>query len=391
MKKEILKFYFLALNFFSYVNRKFYIVFIKLFYLFFNRFYKNKFKAQGIIIIVGSNSSNDINLISKRVKYYFKKYDFELITKKSFFLVFTNKIKLFYNFDELPFYFDEHFNFFSIDPLKNPNDAWVYHNCLNLINPCSEKVLYISRFTNIINKLKKEKAYIFGTGNSLNNIRDFNFKDGYVIVCNTIVKNKQTWDYLNPDALVAADALYHFSDSTFATNFRRDLLNRFQENDNFIFIYPIIFHNFLVEIYKDYEQRLVPIEMGDHKDFKDLFSSSFKFPSLGNVINLLIPIGMSLAKNIFLIGFDGRAPDDNDFWKNSDLHFYQENVYELKSLHPAFFNYYIPPGQENKYQAINHGDQLENNFIKAEKLDWKFISLSNSYTLSIQKRYVREN
>lgn len=391
MKKVLLNFYLFLTKFPNKLKRKFQVKFIEFFYIFYNNFYKRKIKVKSLKIIVGSNSLNDMTLMSNRFDFYFKNIDFEIVKKKSLFDVFSNKIKLYYNFDELPFYFNEHFNFFSVDPIKNPNDAWVYHNCLNLINPVLEKSHLFIKFQNIIDNKNKTKSYLFGTGNSLNNIREFNFQDGYIIVCNTIVKNKDTWNYLKPDIIVAADALYHFSDSTFAKKFRNDLLMRFKENNEFLFVYPIIFHNFIMNTFKEFENRLIPIGIGNHTNFKHLATSNFKFPNLGNVINYLVPIGMTFSKEIYLIGFDGRAPEDSDFWKNSDLHFYQQDVDELKKLHPAFFDFHIPVGNENKYHTNYHGDLLEENFVKAELKGWKFLSLNKSNTLPIQKRYVREN
>jgi hypothetical protein len=115
---------------------------------------------------------------------------------------------------------------------------------------------------------------------------------------------------------------------------------------------------------------------------------NFTLPAVDNVLNLLLlPMACALSKRVKLWGFDGRAPGDKDFWKNSSLHFYSEHVEELKTLHPAFFTAKIPKGAENNYVKTVHGEVLETLLSNAEKIGWEFQMLHPTHTETLRKRY----
>ena len=78
-------------------------------------------------------------------------------------------------------------------------------------------------------------------------------------------------------------------------------------------------------------------------------------------LTLLLPIATSLSKNVFLWGFDGRAPNATNFWVTSNNHSYPELMDGLRDAHPAFFNYYLPKGREGEYVTEVHGDLLDMN------------------------------
>jgi len=229
---------------------------------------------------------------------------------------------------------------------------------------------------------------VFGTGASLDLATNLITNDGYVVVCNTIVKDKVLWKYLDPDIIVAGDALYHFSDSNFAQKFRKDLIKCLENTLKTYFIFPSFFAPFLFQfIPENLHNRLIGIPPGTHKDISVDLINNFELPSSGNVLSyLLFPISATLSNRLYLFGFDGRANTDKNFWKNSDKHFYNDEVDELKENHPAFFELFLPSNNGLKYNNTFFGDTLEKALQMAEGKGFYIEMMHNSHTIPLQRR-----
>jgi hypothetical protein len=373
----------------------------KIKHLFIRLIYKIS-KAKTVCIIDGycNSEKNDFskrNIIINRVKFFFesnKIIKFKYHNKfKLLYLLLPGK-KFFFGIESIPKYFRRDYCFFNIDPYKSHYDGWEYHEVLSLNEPFTENLINNSfgKFNCFYRNLTKKqlsKTCLFATGPSLEKAINKNWDDFYKIVCNTIVKDKILWNHLQPDIIVAGDALYHFGDNLFAAEFRKDLSKRLEETRNTVFIYPSLFHPFVSKHFNKFEDRLIPIPIGNHNNICNILTENFCLPGLGNVLNLLLlPLGATFSKKIYFWGFDGRAPDDKDFWKNSDIHFYSDLVSDIKAKHPKFFDYYIPKGNEKKYVEDVHGDSLDIALTEAEKNGWEFKMLHFSYTAALQKRII---
>ena len=313
----------------------------------------------------------------------------------SFLYIFLrSKIKLYFGIDYPNFIFRPCFLFYNVDPFKNYQDGWLYHMILSKEDPHYKEEINKSkiRFNNFHNSMVEKrltKTYLFATGPSLKNAKGKMWNDGYKIVCNTIVKDSELWNYIRPDIIVAGDALYHFGDNLFASEFRKDLSKRLLETPETVFIYPSIFHTFVKRQFSSFIDRLIPIPVANNADIVRNLPERFELPSVGNVLNLLLlPVGMTLSKDIYLFGFDGRNPNDKDFWSNSSNHFYSDLVYDIKEKHPMFFEHFIPKGNEIKYVKDFQGDKLEEYLSNAEREGWNFYMMHYSYTPTLQKRIV---
>jgi hypothetical protein len=279
---------------------------------------------------------------------------------------------------------------FNIDSHTNHADGWSWSN---LAVTCSEKVtdplLIKKKFSTRIELLKKEnlsKCYLFGTGPSLGKANARDWSDGYRVVCNTIVRNKSLWNHIDPHFIVAGDTIYHFGHTRFAKTFRQDLALRLAETETF-FVYPDLFDPIVRREMNDFSERLIPIPVRSRNQIDQDLTVTFSLPGLGNVLPLLLlPVGCTLSKNIFLWGFDGRAPDDTLFWSNSATESYPELLDELKKAHPAFFDHYVPKEDPFKYVKNVHGDILENCLTNAEKNGFHFTMMHHSWTPVLQKR-----
>jgi len=280
---------------------------------------------------------------------------------------------------------------YSINFRQNPNDGFEWIKLASLcfdkpVNASDSKDRFISYFTEL-EKKHLDKCYIFGTGPSLEKASEYDWSDGYRVVCNTIVKDKKLWSHIQPDFFVAGDTIYHFGHTQFAKAFRKDLLKRLGETHTY-FLYPSIFHPIVQREFQEYSDRCLPVPMGIHKKIHTSLVENYSLPNFENVLNLmLLPLACTLSKNVYLWGFDGRKPDDKNFWSYSSNQFYPEYFLELQEAHPRFFSHHIPKNDQFNYIKRNLGDELDKNLTIAENEGFHFIMMHPSYTATLQKRY----
>lgn len=341
-------------------------------------------------IIINSAYPEKTKILLHRYFFYFP----NLPVKKTSLIrgLFSNDILLLYGFN---IYFIKFLSLFrkgiyNVDYDQNPMDEWRWNKALYYAeyakkDPSSEE--YFNRYIHGLLKEDKECCYIFGTGPSLEKAFEFNWSNGYRIVCNTIVGNKELWNHIDPHIIVAVDALYHFSDSAHAKLFRKDLYERLKET-NTAFMYPSIYHPIVIREFFEYSNRLFPIPEDGPGFFYSLFDD-FRLPSeLANVVTvMLIPVACTLSKTICLWGFDGRGPDDSNFWKNSHKSEYTSNIELLKSEHPAFFKFLVPDQNPFLYVHRVLGDQLDELLSDLENRGFTINMLHKSWTVPFQKRF----
>jgi hypothetical protein len=283
----------------------------------------------------------------------------------------------------------------DLDYETNPTDGWTLMNLGVALNGGSRRKAAVGAREILVDHVQKLKVdgprhvYIFGTGPSLQLAAERSFADGTTIVCNTIVRDPELWNHLEPAFLTAGDAIYHFGHTAHARAFRADALQRLQEsNGRTLFVYPSMFDVIVRSEFRDVQSLLVPIPWGEHTDLTVDLTKHFALPRFGNVLNaLLLPLGCTLSSDVRLWGFDGRGPNDSGFWANSDRHAYPELMQSIRDSHPAFFANSIPDGNEDKYVKQVHGDFLDERLTEAERRGFQFRMLHPSWTPTLQKRY----
>lgn len=236
---------------------------------------------------------------------------------------------------------------------------------------------------------ESDRTYVFGTGPSLARAIDHSFNDGYRIVCNTIVRDKELFNKLRPNFIVAGDAVYHFSYTEFAAAFRRDLIDRLINSETY-FVYPALFDVIVQREFKQITHQLIPIPIGALKKIENSLLVNFSLPNLGNVLPLLqLPMACTLSRKIYLWGFDGKSPGDNKnpFWANSEKHSYPELMHTLRAAFPGFFDHIVPLNDSSNYISRVHGDVLNECLRSAESDGYIFEMLHPSWTATLAMRY----
>lgn len=279
---------------------------------------------------------------------------------------------------------------YDVDNRHNPIDGWEW--CRFSKHGMKRSPVAVTahqRFLAKVRELKRldlPKSYVFATGPSLAKAGERTWSDGYRIVCNTIVRDAVLWKHVDPHFVAAGDAIYHFGFTDFARAFRADLLKRLAES-NAYFVYPDLFSAIVEREFAEFSDRLIPIPRGTHNNVANDLTRTFGLSGLGNVLNLLLlPLACTLSRNVYLWGFDGRAPDDKLFWSNSSLHSYPELMPSLQHAHPAFFDHYVPPDNPSRYAQSVHGEGLDDALRAAEADGFRFVMMHDSWTPALQRR-----
>lgn len=274
-----------------------------------------------------------------------------------------------------------------VDRFSDKWDGWSYIRVrTRLLEHQPDNLEYANRFIAYLDSLPRfDKCYVFGTGPSLALADDLDFSDGYRIVCNTIVKDHTLLDRLRPHFIVAGDAIYHFGYTTFAYAFRSDLVHLLQSQD-ILFVYPDLFDEIVRrELYLVRSKLVaVPICSSAGIRFNLDLRGAFCLPRVGNVLNLLLlPLASTLAKRVYLLGFDGRAPTDKHFWKYSDRHTYNEHFTALQRAHPAFFSV----NDYRDYQRLYMDEEAERLFSEGERVGIQYIPMTPSFSEALARRW----
>jgi len=181
-----------------------------------------------------------------------------------------------------------------------------------------------------------DKGYVFGTGPSLDRAFEFNFGNGFRVVCNSIVKNKELLNHIKPHLLVFADPVFHFSPCMYSAEFRRLMREAVDEYQCYVMV-PDISVPLLVAHFPDLKGKIIGMpRRGKKLNFPG--ENDFFVPVTRNILTMLmLPVASSVAREIYIIGADGRKPDENYFWKHSFSSQFGNLMQTAFDTHPSFF------------------------------------------------------
>jgi hypothetical protein len=227
------------------------------------------------------------------------------------------------------------------------------------VQPCSTIAAWREQSRANLARLKDKlslfsKAYLFGTGPSLSRAPEYDVGDGVRIVCNTIVKNTALLDHIRPNLIIAADADFHYGCSRYADQFRRDLLAGI-ERTGAMFACPEVHVPLMLHHFPDLARRIIGVPVVGGRLNLDL-TEAFWVAARDNVlVQFLIPLGCTLARQIHLLGFDGKKPGDQKFGSHDPARQYGPLLKTVEQCHPAFFDFRNrAPGMPYAHPTVEH-------------------------------------
>jgi hypothetical protein len=87
-------------------------------------------------------------------------------------------------------------------------------------------------------QVRSPRAYVLGTGPNLEQAAERDFSDGDCIIANSIIKNRDLMQRLDPIGVCACDPIFHAGVSLYAAEFRQTLIEAMDEYPRMFFFAP---------------------------------------------------------------------------------------------------------------------------------------------------------
>jgi DNA-binding ferritin-like protein (Dps family) len=228
-------------------------------------------------------------------------------------------------------------------------------------------------------------SYVFATGPSLDDVFNIEIpEDVLTIICNSIVRNEELLEHLQPDILVFADPVFHFGPSKYAHKFRQDAIEVLREY-NCKAVIPSQYHSLLAGHYPELSNQFIGINSVPADDPIYPTSDQLEVMQTANIMTLyMLPIATSLTDDVRIVGADGREEDESYFWKHSDTAQYDNKLMKtVVKTHPSFFRDRI---YEDYYDQ--HVQTLTEMIEYWERDGIQFRNLTHSYIPCLSQRRV---
>ena len=236
------------------------------------------------------------------------------------------------------------------------------------------------------------KAYVFGTGPSLDLASEFDYSGGFRVVCNSIVKNKTLLRHIKPHLLTFADPVFHFSPCHYSAEFGRMVLETVEEFQCYVML-PYFNVPLYLAHYPELESKVIGMGMPMHwmpvqwmpthvKEYNFPTPERFYVRASGSIMTLfMLPVVSSVSKEIFIIGADGRQPDESYFWRHSPSSQFDDLMQTVVDTHPSFFRDRV---YTDSY--VEHCKFLEALIHYGESLGKRYYTLTPSYIPVLAQR-----
>jgi glycosyltransferase involved in cell wall biosynthesis len=241
-----------------------------------------------------------------------------------------------------------------------------------------------AKFMRLVKRLGgRDSAYMFATGPSSQSYRKFQYDadSDISIICNSVINDADMLAAVKPDILVFADPIFHFAWSSYAQAFRQKLLATARLHE-FDIVIPIKYYPIFTFHVPELLDRVIGIPHYKDRGINLDLEREFYLHTQNNILTyLMLPIGASLAKNLFLIGCDGRPLEEDEyFWGHNQKTQFTGEMEAIQKAHPSFFKV-----DYNEYY-LAHCKQLENYAQAIESSGRRLYSMWGSHIPALSKR-----
>ena len=266
---------------------------------------------------------------------------------------------------------------------------WLWSS-ITLATPEERQALHADSFAALqrfAKQLTQPRAYVLGTGPNLELASDKDFSDGHCIIANSIVKNRELMDRLDPVAVTACDPIFHAGPSLYASEFRDELVAAMDDYPRMFFFAP---HRDQKIYLKNLPPRLhhrlifVPIDTDPGAAWNFDLRRSFYLVPEGNVLTqMMLPIAAAFFDKISVIGCDGRPLSENKyFWSHHQKSQFNDKMSNIQEVHPAFFS-----KRDYDDHYAEHCEDVERIINTLEKAGKTVDTLTDSYVPALSRRY----
>ena len=227
----------------------------------------------------------------------------------------------------------------------------------------------------------KEKAFLFCSGPEVQRYPGYDFSTGINIVCNSVINDLDLMGAVKPDIQIFGDPIFHFGCSMYASEFRKRLAEM-QDQYGFINMIPVKYFNLFTYWQPELAEHTIAIPFDLNIDINLDLLANFQVHTTDNILTLMmLPVACSFARQIYLLGCDGRPLSDNTyFWKHNEKAQFGSQMGNIQDVHPTFFTV----DYDDYY--LRHCNNVEAYFNVGEASGKQFISLTPSHIPAIHNR-----
>lgn len=133
--------------------------------------------------------------------------------------------------------------------------------------------------------------------------------------------------------------------------------------------------------YPEFIDKIIGVKLKQQWNFQ--LDKDLSVKQTENIMTLLLlPIAATLSNNIHLLGFDGKSPDQTDyFWKHHNKFQYVELLKDIQAEHASFFE-----DRDFGLYSENHEKTISSIFLKFENAGIQIQSHSKSFIQAINER-----
>lgn len=150
----------------------------------------------------------------------------------------------------------------------------------------------------------KKKAYVFGSGPSVQKAFNFEFSGGYRVICNGIVYDDDLVAQIKPDLVTFADNAF-FNNLEEADLFRKKAFGIVENYGAYVMI-PYYSLPLVLARYPHLESKLIGMPYRDRFNFPTAEEFYVRLSSYVNITTLfMLPAASAVADDIYILGCDG--------------------------------------------------------------------------------------
>jgi len=181
-----------------------------------------------------------------------------------------------------------------------------------------------------------DEVVVLGTGPSVEEVLDLDLSGRPVVICNSLVRNAELLERLQPAVLCFADEVFHLGPSAYAAAFRDDLCRVVEQYRPWLVTRPDG-AALLRRHYPGLADRLIGIPLTARR-WNVPCSEAFRVRPTGNIMTMyMLPVAARLGQTILIGGSDGRRPDETYFWRHGPSVQYDDLMATAFATHPSFF------------------------------------------------------
>jgi glycosyltransferase involved in cell wall biosynthesis len=240
------------------------------------------------------------------------------------------------------------------------------------------------KFMRLVERLGgRDNAYLFATGPSSQAYSKYLYdsESDLSIICNSVINDADMLATVKPDILVFADPIFHFAWSSYARAFRQKLLEAARLYA-FDIIIPIKYYPIFTFHVPELRDRVIGIPHYKDRGINLDLAREFYLHTQNNILTyLMLPVGASLARNLYLIGCDGKLlAEDEYFWGHNQKTQFTGEMEAIQKAHPSFFKV------DYSEYYLAHCQQLENYAQAIEYSGHRLYSMWGSHIPALSKR-----